>query len=214
MKKGWLILTLLLAGCSSAPASSPLPTTPTPASTPMSTSAAESQPEPSDESVSLNEHPADMSEYAGLDLQQNQFVEITTTEMLDMAEQQQSFIVYLGYARCPWCLAAVPVLNEVAEENETLIYYVDTHREGNYDASLQQDLFSLMSDWLQSDEAGEPVLYVPDVALIVEGEVRANHIATVDTHDPYVAPMTDQETAQLKAIYQQMIDQLKQHDAS
>ena len=110
MKKGWLILTLLLAGCSSAPASSPLPTTPTPASTPMSTSAAESQPEPSDESVSLNEHPADMSEYEGLDLQQNQFVEITTTEMLDMAEQQQSFIVYLGYARCPWCLAAVPVL--------------------------------------------------------------------------------------------------------
>ena len=49
---------------------------------------------------------------------------------------------------------------------------------------------------------------MPDVALIVNGRVAANHIATVDSHDPYAAPMSEAEQAELKQIYTEMIKKL------
>ena len=109
------------------------------------------------------------------------------------------------------CIEAVPVLNEAAKENGAVVYYVDTSKPENYSEAMIEKIMTLFEGWLLRDEEGEEGFYVPDVALIVNGRVAANHIATVDSHDPCFAPI-DVYKRQEKAAFEQIVsgvDQLR-----
>lgn len=207
MKKWMMLLigALLISGCSTKTAAP----APTPETTPMPT--VETTPEPTAESAAQpgnNPNPADMSRYSGFTETDNQFVEITMQQSLDMAAEGQSFIIYYGKPECPWCVEAIPVLNDAAREKDLLVYYVDTNQTGNYSEAMYDQLMTLFAGWLESDEEGEEHFYVPAVAVLIDGKVAANHIATVDTHDPYERKMTEEEAQQLKERYSEMMDKL------
>ena len=157
----------------------------------------------------VNPDPADMSGYAGFTDQEHAYIEITLEESLNKARKEEDFVIYYGNDHCPWCTEMVPVLNEVAKEEKVLIYYVDTSKPSNYSEDLYNRLLQLFGDMLEMDEDGVRNFFVPDVAVVKEGTVVMNHIATVDTHDPYEKPMTGKERKQLKEIYAEMIAQVK-----
>ena len=186
-----VLLCLLLAGCS-APQSSP-----------------EATPAPQPQQALVNPDPADMSGYAGFTDENHVYMEITLEESLNKARKGEDFVIYYGNDNCPWCTEVVPVLNEVAKEKEVLVYYVDTSKPSNYSEDLYNRLVELFGDMLEMDEDGVRVFYVPDVAVIKGGTVVMNHIATVDTHDPYEKPMTGKERKELKEIYAEMLNQMK-----
>ena len=185
-----LFLCLMLLGCSTQ---TEVPVTPS------------AEPD----SAFVNPDPADMSGYAGFTDEHHVYMEITLEQSLNMARNGDKFLIYYGNDHCPWCTEVVPVLNEIAKEKEVLVYYVDTSKPSNYSEDLYDRLVELFGDMLETDEMGERTFFVPDVALIQDQTVVMNHIATVDTHDPYEKPMTGKERKQLKEIYAEMISQMK-----
>ena len=209
-----LLSAMMLSGCAGAPDVKPTPSlTPSPAieQTPMPSPAIEQTPMPSPAATpdpTVNDKSADLSAYEGFTDEQNAFVEISLEASLEKIEQGESFMIYYGKPNCPWCIEAVPVLNEAAKENGAVVYYDDTSKPENYSEAMIEKIMTLFEGWLLKDEEGEEGFYVPDVALIVNGRVAANHIATVDSHDPYAAPMSEAEQAELKQIYTEMIKKL------
>ena len=209
-----LLSAMMLSGCAGAPDVKPTPSlTPSPAieQTPMPSPAIEQTPMPSPAATpdpTVNDKSADLSAYEGFTDEQNAFVEISLEASLEKIEQGESFMIYYGKPNCPWCIEAVPVLNEAAKENGAVVYYVDTSKPENYSEAMIEKIMTLFEGWLLKDEEGEEGFYVPDVALIVNGRVAANHIATVDSHDPSAAPMSEAEQAELKQIYTEMIKKL------
>ena len=127
-----LLSAMMLSGCAGAPDVKPTPSlTPSPAieQTPMPSPAIEQTPMPSPAATpdpTVNDKSADLSAYEGFTDEQNAFVEISLEASLEKIEQGESFMIYYGKPNCPWCIEAVPVLNEAAKENGAVVYYVDT----------------------------------------------------------------------------------------
>ena len=42
--------------------------------------------------------------------------------------QKESAILYFGYPSCPWCVEALPVMNEVMKADKQHILYIRTKR--------------------------------------------------------------------------------------
>ena len=205
MKKGiiLILLAMILGACAAAPQS-----TPDPAETP--TPKIEETPVPTPtQNAAVNANPADMSAYEGFDDPLNVFVEITLEDSLSKIDQGESFLIYYGKPNCPWCVEAIPVLNQAAKEIGILVYYVDTSKSENYSEAMFDTLIRRFQGWLLTNEEGEESFYVPDVALILKGQVASNHISTVNSHDPYTAPMNEAEQNELKQIYTEMIKSLE-----
>lgn len=151
---------------------------------------------------------ADMSEYDGFDDKHNAFVEISMDEAIEMYQNKQSGIIYFGFPNCPWCLEAIPLLNEVALEHEAIIYYVRTRNQDHellYDDEDKALLFPYMEDFLDTNDEGKLHLFVPFVVAIKDGVTLDAHIGTLDSHDPNERKMNDEEITTLKQIYDDLI---------
>ena len=54
------------------------------------------------------------------------FISYTAEEIAEKIEKKDSFIVYFGFAKCPWCRSVLETLIEVAKDQGLdTIYYVD-----------------------------------------------------------------------------------------
>lgn len=129
-------------------------------------------------------------------------------------------VILFGFPECPWCRNAIPVLNDVAEqENIKQIYYLNvrelrdvkkldasgkvvTEKEG---AEGYAELLELLYDHIDDYEGlNDPTikrLYVPAVVFVKNGEVQLYHVSTVESQtDPYV-PLTKEQYQELYDIY-------------
>lgn len=134
-----------------------------------------------------------------------------TVEQANQMLEEQTGILYLGYPTCPWCRNIVPILLEVAKENHMTIFYVNTKEaRANLEQSDQfSKLISLLSEYLNEDESGNKVLYVPDIYFVKNGKIIGHHLGSVESQDnPYI-PLTDDQRNELKTIYQEFINQIK-----
>lgn len=56
----------------------------------------------------------------------NPFKYITAKKLIKEMENKKSFIIYFGFAKCPWCRSMLPTLIDVAKEQGiSKIYYLD-----------------------------------------------------------------------------------------
>lgn len=116
-------------------------------------------------------------------------------------------ILFYSFDDCPYCKEAIPVLDELVKDSDVKIYYVHTSRDQRTEGDSDYDrVYAYFKDTIE--EAGYDKLYMPSVFFIKDGEVVAYHVATVESHDPSVAKMTDEEVQELKNIYQNAIDLL------
>ncbi len=146
---------------------------------------------------------ADMSAYEGFMEEEHQFVKTQMSDFLLKLDANATGIYYFGYSTCPWCIEAVPILNEIAKEHNTSIYYVDKKAETSTGEECKK-IESRLGDKLELDDEGKPHLYVPFVVAISEGEVRAYHTGTVDDHDAHERKMTNEEIKELTQIYEDL----------
>ena len=63
----------------------------------------------------------------------NGFKEITMEKALDIFKNGKSAILYFGFADCPWCQQASPILKEVADENEVEVLYIKTRSDDTHE---------------------------------------------------------------------------------
>ena len=130
---------------------------------------------------------------------------LTLKESLDHLDE--TVILFYSFTDCPYCLEARPILEEVTKGSDIPIYYVDVKREerdsGNAD---YETLFNHFKDALNKE--GYDKIYMPCVIFLKEGELVGLHIGTVDGHDPSVAKMDEDQSIELKNIYQAFYDEM------
>lgn len=132
---------------------------------------------------------------------------ISFADGLRMFEEGGTGIVAWGYANCPYCQRALPVLNDAALSESIPVYYVDIYAE-----EVSDDQFNALIDTLSSiliEEDGEPVMYVPEVVAIKDGEIVGHHLSLVDSFDGSVQnEMNEDQKSELQNIYVEMIKKL------
>lgn len=102
---------------------------------------------------------------------ENVFVYRNAEEIIKILENGTG-IVYLGFPECQWCKAYVPILNDVAKENNiTKIYYFNILEDRKNNTKDYQKIMSFLKDNLDYDDEGNHRIFVPDVTFILDGEI-------------------------------------------
>ena len=140
----------------------------------------------------------------------------TAKEIVEKIENKDTFIVYFGFASCPWCRSMIETLIQSAKDNGVdTIYYVDVYgiRDKitvNDSGELERDagdknymkllelLDDVLSDYSVEDSSGNSVdtgekrIYAPNVVAIVDGVATKLAEGIADgLEDPY-AELTDE----------------------
>ncbi len=125
----------------------------------------------------------------------NPIIYKSADELVKMIEDKKSFVVYFGFAACPWCRSVLPTLFKVSNDlGLDKIYYVDVleirdtleldsdnhpiTKERGTDAyyKLLDLLNDVLDDYSMKDADGNPVdtsekrIYAPNVVGIVNGK--------------------------------------------
>ena len=153
---------------------------------------------------------SDMSNYS---IESKQFRDATYEDLESwLGDPTFNGIVYLGFEECPWCQAAVPVLNEVLKEHDIQAYYINRNNEvdgnSNYHINNVTDLLGKEYE-LDTDADGMPHVYYPTVLAIKNGKVVGHNVGTVPNHVAYERNMTEEEAQELYNLYDSFIKTLK-----
>lgn len=175
------------------------------------------------------------SEYAKLDISSNNPMKYSDyDEIIDIIKTGTG-IIYLGFPECPWCRAALPVLLDVAKQNEVeTIYYLNIKNDrdsyvvedGELIYALDDDgnkikgkdgYFKLLdaldehlSDYVIEFEeeiydVGEKRIYAPSVIFVKNGYVTHIQVSTVATHLNPYESLTDEQYNELYSTYEDEI---------
>ena len=123
----------------------------------------------------------------------NPFIYKEAADIVSMIKDNETFIVYFGFAKCPWCRSVLPNLIKAAKDNGIRkIYYVDileirdtysiddkgnAYRVKNANESYYE-LLNLLGDVLEDYKVtkdgkeyntGEKRIYAPNVVAIKDG---------------------------------------------
>lgn len=147
---------------------------------------------------------ADMSAY---NIESERFLEISFKDSNTVLTKGTG-VVYYGFDTCPWCLALIPILDEVATSNSRNIYYVDTRPDGidirTDDNKDYMAVVELVKAYLLDDENGNPRLYVPQLFFVKDGKIISAHADTLPDHDARERALTEAEKQELSDLLDQM----------
>ena len=162
-----------------------------------------------------NEFPT--SQLEGYGIEEHRFFDVTMEEALALREVEDfDGILYFGFPQCPWCQAAVPILNDAALEAGIDVFYVSRDPEireigdwSEWDLEMANWLDAqLEMRWIyEEDEDGEsvpvrPNIFVPHVIHLRSGEVIDHHRGTLDGHERLEdGTLPDLEPAEVAALF-------------
>lgn len=198
-----ILILLLLCGCASKPAES---------ESKSKTNTSNYCGDNTKDAACSIEEPADMSGYEDFDGKDSRFAQATMKEALALFKEGKSGILYFGYPKCPWCIDALPVMNEIAKEDGLTIQYIRTRDDDKklmYSEEEKKELISYTEKYLNKDDEGDYQIFVPFVVVVKEGKAISGHIGTVDSHDAHERKMSSEETKELKNIYKTMFADYK-----
>ena len=130
------------------------------------------------------------------------------TEVLDLFENKTG-IIYFGFPNCPWCRNIIPILLDVAKDNNEVVYYFNPREVRGTDDPDFAKLMEILYDYLHSDENGEKVLYVPDVYFIKNGNIVGHHLGSASTQNNPYEKLTEEQIKELKEIYINLLNKIK-----
>lgn len=151
-----------------------------------------------EEYESLNNESNNGKTYRSLEIDDNNPITYqTVSDIIEAMDDKESFVIYFGFAECPWCRSVVPTLIEVANDlGISNIYYVDvkeirdtlelddegnivTKKEGTEDYyKLLEKLDSVLETYLLTDadgnevNTGEKRIYAPNIISVIDGEAK------------------------------------------
>lgn len=151
-----------------------------------------------EEYESLNGESSNGKKYRSLEIDNNNpIIYNKASDIIAAMDNKETFVVYFGFAECPWCRSVIPTLIEVANDlGISTIYYVDvkeirdtleldnegnivTKKEGSDDYyKLLEKLDSLLESYTLTDgygnevNTGEKRIYAPNIVSVIEGEAK------------------------------------------
>lgn len=108
----------------------------------------------------------------------NVFIYKNADEIIKILENGTG-LIYFGFPDGPWCQAYVPILNEVAkEQNAKEIYYLNIQKIRNKNTSDYQRIVKIIKSYLSKDDEGNKRIFVPDVYAIRDGKIIGHNNET------------------------------------
>jgi glutaredoxin len=138
------------------------------------------------------------------------FEKVDYQEMIKaLTDSNGRHIIIFSFKECPYCNAALPILNDAAiEANVDKILYYDIKKvrdENTAEYLLLLGYLESKVDDLLPGKNNEKKITVPDVYVIENSTVTSHHIATVkDEEGKFIIDMTASEKQTLKNIYLDM----------
>ena len=152
---------------------------------------------------------ADMSSYEGFTDVDHVFEVISLDESFRFIDEEASAVIYYGFNTCPYCIEIVPTLNNIAKDLELTVYYVDLMANPIED-DQRAKFYELYDEYTIKDEAGESTFSVPQVSVIVNGEIKSTHIGAVDLFDPANGSLNQEQVEQLSDIFETNLSELSE----
>ncbi len=156
--------------------------------------------------------PADMSAYEGL-VGSSTFVSVTARDVIDGMDEGKTFAVIFSFARCPWCVEAMPVLDRAAKANDMKVNYVNTRPDPSVRRNSEipnfDELKAKIGEYFPKDDNGEPFMDVPIVFFIKDGKMKDVHYGTLPWYDATERHMTEEEKEELFSHYDRKLKELK-----
>lgn len=119
-------------------------------------------------------------EYKSVDAN-NKFIYKTGEEIIKVLEKGTG-IVYLGFPECPWCQAYVKIIDDVAKDTDTDIYYFNVFEDRKNNTETYKKLVSILSGGLQHDKDGNERIFVPHLAVVINGKIiESDYETSLDT---------------------------------
>ena len=146
----------------------------------------------------------------------NPFIYKEVSDIVSMIKNNETFIVYFGFAKCPWCRSVLPNLIKAAKDTGIdKIYYVDVldirdtmdiddvgnpYKKKDADSSyyeLLNLLDNVLADYtLTKDDKeykmGEKRIYAPNVVAIKDGEAVSMTTGVSDLQTDSHMDLTDE----------------------
>ena len=155
---------------------------------------------------------ADMSGYHYLTDAEHCFKEIETLDVVNMIDEGKTFIVVFTHTGCPWCQAAMPVLNDVAKTYGLAVGCVDVRKDPSWKSNLDienyDDLVERIGEFFPLDSDDLRHLYVPHVFFVKDGEVVHEFSGAGVTYNGEDTPLNDEQIVELTGYYMTGIEKL------
>ena len=153
----------------------------------------------------------------------NRIIYSTAKEIVEKTENKDTFVVYFGFSKCPWCRSMVENLVELSIEKNIDVYYVDvldirdtiemvdgelkTTKEGDKNYMKLVELYGeVLSDYTikNGDEkisTGEKRIYAPNVVAVVNGQPKEMvEGVSEELEDPYGEITEEMNNASIKQL--------------
>ena len=155
--------------------------------------------------------------YRALEIdEENPIIYKKASDILKMIDNKETFVVYFGFASCPWCRSVLGSLFDVSSDlGIDKIYYVDvkeirdvmdfddngniiTTKEGTADYyQLLNKLDNVLADYTLTDSegneivAGEKRIYAPNIISVVDGVANGMTTGISDDQTDAYMELTD-----------------------
>ncbi len=171
-----------------------------------------------------NEDNGNGKKYRELNIDKKNRIKYSTAkEIVEKTENNETFVVYFGFSKCPWCRSMIENLIDLSIENEIDIYYVDvldirdtieyvdgelkTTKEGDKDYMKLIELYGdVLSDYNVKNgdkkiNTGEKRIYAPNVVAVVNGEAKEMVEGVSEKlEDPYGEITEEMKKASIKQL--------------
>lgn len=163
---------------------------------------------PTEDSLKFKEEYEALNSSIPMSIEENNPIKYATFEEVEELLTEGTGVIYFGFPSCPWCRNIIPVLFDVAKENNyDTIYYLNP-RDLKDNENDYNKLIEILEPYLEELD-GEKVLYVPDVYFVKDGQVVGHHLSTVESQtDPRVS-LNEEQVQELSSIYQDLFNKIK-----
>ena len=134
---------------------------------------------------------------------------LSSDELFTKIENKENFVVYIGFPTCPWCRNIVNVLFDTANDNGATIYYINARELKSSSLENYNKIYELLYDYLDTDQTGNKVLYVPDVYFFKDGSIVGHHLDSVASQTNPKILLNSTQKKELKGIYQDLFNKIK-----
>jgi len=164
---------------------------------------------------------ADMRDHEGFTSHDHMFYETDFITVYNLLRStNESLIIYVGFAACPWCVYAINPMYEAArEQGVERILYINRRSETNHfpceeDEWRPSDMENILMAFLEPHMGfvtrGELTrIFVPEVIVWDGTTVIASNQGTLAGHDAVEESLTEEESDKLRQIYLYMFALLK-----
>ena len=167
--------------------------------------------------------------------EENPFVYISTSDLLEKINNKETFLVYFGYASCPWCRSAIPTLISALKDfNIEKIYYVNlyyirdvlkvsegkiiTEKEGTSDyKKILERLDNVLDEYTLMDgekelKTGEKRIYAPSVVSIVKGKSTKLTLGISELQTDAYMDLSEEMIEESYSLFEDVIKEVSSSD--